>query len=62
MKLSEWKKSYDNKYPKLSLRVISVSELLSITDFDGQPERLNEKDSDGVCDSPTPIGNVGRGE
>jgi hypothetical protein len=40
MKFSEWAKEFDIKNPG-KLRVMTLGELLSITEWDNQPERLN---------------------
>jgi hypothetical protein len=44
MKLSDWKKKYDEQNQNCSLRIIDSNELLEITEFDNQPERSKRED------------------
>lgn len=44
MKYSEWKKSYDEKYPERVFLEMTCEELLSM-EFDDQPERSKREDA-----------------
>jgi hypothetical protein len=43
MKFSEWKKDFDRRNPGKTFRFMTFKELLSITEWDDQPERLSER-------------------